>query len=148
MVQTVCVRGPEREKKRQPPNCLQLAVGIWKAPQILTLSEVHPAAPHSLPYPSNLRSGKQDRSHHRDAAGTLFPSLWAHLALPLFLDHLDPLCGINYSLHTGHTQALFPAWIHLSCSRTTSATVEQNSSYFYFFLGEKKIKGQTLDISF
>lgn len=31
VVQTVWVRGPEREKERQPPNSLQLAGDIWKA---------------------------------------------------------------------------------------------------------------------
>lgn len=49
VVQTVCVKGPEREKERRPPNYLQLAVDIWKALWLLTLSLVLPRFSLSLP---------------------------------------------------------------------------------------------------
>lgn len=62
MVQTVCVRGPGRGKKGQPPSRPQKAGDIWEALQLLTLFGVWPLSRPCLPQPDSPGANGCSRS--------------------------------------------------------------------------------------
>lgn len=114
MVQTVCVRGPGREGKSQPPNRPQRAADVWKALQLLPRLRQGPGVLPASPNVMHLRP--------KAAAGVPCPrlrlrppglivvtgegvtSLSSHL-----LDRLVPARGFRYPTPCLQLWSILPA---------------------------------------